>query len=89
MPKIREYPATETRRWRANPRNSRAFSKRPETAKSGDTGSLGCQDSNLEMLFWKTPFEMSRGFRLNSEHIATRDSSPSAAEIVRSTLEVR
>ena len=63
--------------------------KRPETAKSGDTGWLGCQDSNLEMLFWKTPFEMSRGFRLNSEHIATRDSSPFAAEIARSTLEVR
>ena len=40
-----------------------------------DTAWLGRRDSNLEMLFCKMPFEMPRGFRLNSEHIATRDLS--------------
>jgi hypothetical protein len=44
-------------------------------AKNGDTGSLGWQDSNLEMLFRKMPFEMSREFLLISEHIVTADFS--------------
>jgi hypothetical protein len=39
------------------------------------SGWLGCQDSNLQMTFREMPFEMSGRFRLNSEHIATRDFS--------------
>lgn len=67
--------AAETERRRANRRNSRAFSQRPQIAKTAHSGWLGRQDSNLEMLIWKRPFEMSGGFRLISEHIATRDFS--------------
>ena len=46
--------------------------RRPKVA---TLGRLGRQDSNLEMLFAKMPFEMSGGFRLISEHIGTRDFS--------------
>ena len=31
------------------------------------------QDSNLQMSFWKMPFEMSGGFRLIPTHLGTRD----------------
>ena len=68
-------------------------------ARSNPTRSLGCQDSNLEMPFPKTPFEMSREFRLISEHIGTGDFSrvpcikgekhPPAALVTVSWMQIR
>jgi len=37
-------------------------------------------DSNLQMSFWKMPFEMSSGFRLIPKHLGTRDFSRTSCQ---------
>jgi hypothetical protein len=39
------------------------------------SANLGMKDSNLQMSFWKMPFEMSGGFLLIREHLGIRDFS--------------
>jgi hypothetical protein len=67
--------ATETRRWLANPRNSRSFFRETGDGQKWRHWSAGVPGFELGNDVRKMPFEMSGGFRLIPEHTGTRDFS--------------
>src|SRR5712671_7063335 len=65
--------ASETQQRLANARECREYFCSLDMAHRDGTASLGIEDSNLQMSFCKTPFEMSGEFGLLPEHLGTRD----------------
>jgi hypothetical protein len=59
---IPENSTAETSQRPANLRQCGGDFRMPDMPQRDETGSLGCLDSKLEMLFCKMPFELSGGF---------------------------